>query len=158
MKTLLRALLCLALSALLLVGTAGCLASPGSPAAPDNGAEALDAGSPFKHYFEQLTDNEKTAYNAILSAVTDFPNMIEIPALTKDEMQRMYTALLYDNPELFFLDNASTMRQSKKHNYFYPSYRLNAEDYAAMRSRHRSSMKRGSSRRPSDASAWCTTV
>ena len=150
MKSLLRALLCLALSALLLVGTAGCLASPGSPAAPDNGAEALDAGSPFKHYFEQLTDNEKTAYNAILSAVTDFPNMIEIPALTKDEMQRMYTALLYDNPELFFLDNASTMRQSKK-----PTPRCAA---GAAPSPRRSSMKRGSSRRPSGANAWCTTA
>ena len=135
MKTLLRLLLCLAVSALLLVGAAGCLASPESPAAPGGNTEVLDAGSPFKHYFAQLTDKEKTAYNAILSAATDFPNVIEIPALTRDEMQRMYTAVLYDNPELFFLDNASTMRQSKKRTYFYPSYRLNAEDYAAMRGR-----------------------
>ena len=135
MKTLLRTLFCLLLTALLLWGTAGCLLPQETPAAFDGEAVALDIGSPVKHYFEQLSNKEKHAYNAILSAVSDFPNAIEIPALTKEEMERMYTAVLLDNPELFFLDNASTMRQSNKRTYFYPTYRMNAEDYAAMRSR-----------------------
>ena len=131
MKKGVRVFLCLCLFALLAAGTGGCLL-PETASDFSGEAQTLSIGSPYKHYFQQLTNKEKHAYNAILSALPRFPDSIEIPDLTSAELTRMYTALLYDNPEYFFLNNDSQIRQSKKRTYFYPSYRMGAEDYAAM--------------------------
>ena len=120
------------LGLLLVFGLAGCVFS--RDAAPDFSGEAaaIADGSPVKHYFEQLDDTEKHAYNAILSEVRLFPERIAVPTLTNDQLNNLYTALLYDNPELFFLDRTSSVRQSNKTAYFYPKYKMGQADYEAM--------------------------
>ena len=127
-----RSLVALLLALTLVVGMSGCLPS-GEPS-PDFSGEAVASadGSPVKHYFEQLDNTEKHAYNAILSQVRGFPERIVVPELTNDQLNRLYKALLYDNPELFFLDRYSTVRQTKKTSYFYPRYRMGQPDYEAM--------------------------
>ncbi|MBQ7541215.1 MAG: hypothetical protein IJT44_02875 [Clostridia bacterium] len=132
MKKVFRGVFCLCLAALVALGTCGCALLPDNAPEFQADTRTLEIGSPHKHYFELLNDTEKAAYNAVLSAVTDFPQSIEVPKMTQEELSRMYSALLYDNPTLFFLNNGTTMRQSKKRTYFYPSYRMNAEDYAAV--------------------------
>ena len=125
--------ICAAVLALLIVcGLGGCVFSRETP--PDFSGEAVASadGSPVKHYFEQLDNTEKHAYNAILAEVRGFPEKIAVPTLTNDQLNHLYTALLYDNPELFFLDRYSSVRQSKKTSYFYPRYRMGQADYEAM--------------------------
>ena len=124
--------LCLLLCLLLAAAAGGCALFPQStPGFVGDTAEIPD-GSPYKHYFLRLSDPEKMAYNAILSEVFAFPQRIEIPPLTRDELNEMYAALLYDNPELFFLTGESVMRQIQKRSYVYPSYRMGIADYDAM--------------------------
>ena len=121
--------ICAVLLVLLLVcSLGGCFLQ--QEAAPDFSGEAVQSadGSPVKHYFEQLDNTEKHAYNAILAEVRGFPEKIAVPSLTNDQLNRLYTALLYDNPELFFLDRYSSVRQNKKTAYFYPRYRMGQAD------------------------------
>ena len=116
----------------LAAGAAGCSFSR-EPAPDFSGKpEAVSAGSPVKHYFEMLDDTEKHAYNAILSEVHTFPQRIAVPTLNSAQLNHIYTALLYDNPELFFLERTSSVQQSKQWAYFYPKYRMGITDYEAM--------------------------
>lgn len=127
-----RRTLCLLFCMLLAAGAGGCALFPDAAPEFSGDAEALSVGSPYKHYFEALTDTEKTAYNAILSQAPGFPQRIEIPSLTRDELDNMYSALLHDNPELFFLSSKTVTRQIQKRTYLYPEYRMGKPDYDAM--------------------------
>lgn len=98
-------------------------------------AEQLTVGGFCKYYFLQLDDVSKHAYNAILTEIWDFPERVEVPMLSDEQLNSMFLALLYDNPELFFLGNRSTVRQSKRRAYFYPEYVMGADDYYAMQRR-----------------------
>ena len=132
MRRMIRRWLCFCTALLLLCGTAGCGIQP--EPAPDFSGEAqtLSVGSPVKHYYDALDNTEKHAYNAVLSEIRSFPERIAVPSLTNTQLQKMYTALLYDNPELFCLDLHSYVRQSRKAAYFYPQYLMEREDYEAM--------------------------
>ncbi len=130
-----RQLLCLLLCLLLAAASGGCALFTQS--APDFSGDTAEIpeGSPYKHYFKRLSDAERMAYNAILSEIYAFPQRIEIPLLTRDELNEMYSALLNDNPDLFFLTGESVMRQIKKRSYIYPTYRMGIADYDAMSSK-----------------------
>lgn len=116
---------------LLLLGTVGCSSSQPEPdyTVPP---EALSVGSAYKYHFEQLDPVEKHAYNAVLSAVGSFPQEIKVPVLTQEQLHDFYTALLHDNPSLFYLGTKPTVRQTKKSAVFYPQYIMNLTDYEAM--------------------------
>ena len=105
-------------------------------------AEQLTTGGFCKYYFTQLDDVSKHAYNAILTEIWEFPERVEVPMLTDKQLDSVFLALLYDNPELFFLGNHSTVRQSKRRAYFYPEYVMGAEDYGAMQRRCSEAAKR----------------
>ena len=60
-------------------------------------------GSPYKFYYERLSDKEKHAYNEILSHIYDMPESIRTPGINEEELRSVFSALLYDNPDLFFL-------------------------------------------------------
>lgn len=132
MRRRIRAAVCAALTVLLAFGAAGCLLEQDIAPGYSTDTGELSVGSPIKHYFHDLSDTEKQAYNAVLTEAELFPPFIEIPALTQDELNHMFTALLYDNPELFFLENTSTIRKSQSRTLFYPDYRMREEDYTAM--------------------------
>ena len=123
---------CLVLCLLLALCAAGCALLPESVPEFSGDTAELSVGSPYKHYFAALSDTEKAAYNAILSKASAFPQRIEIPSLTRDELDHMYSALLFDNPELFFLGGSTVTRQIQKRTFLYPEYRMGTADYDAM--------------------------
>lgn len=132
MRRIVRRMLCLLLCLLLAGAAGGCALLPQSEPEFVGDTAEIPEGSPYKHYFKRLSDTQKMAYNALLSEIYAFPQRVEIPLLTRDELSEMYTALLYDNPELFFLSGESVMRQVNKRTYLYPEYRMDAADYEAM--------------------------
>lgn len=130
MKQILRRVL-LAGLAVLLVGTAGCgLSEPEQDYSEP--PQELSVGSPYKYHYARLEPVEQHAYNAVLSAIGEFPQEIKVPVLTQEQLHNFYTALLYDNPALFYLGSSPTVRQSKKSAVFCPQYLMNAADYASM--------------------------
>lgn len=123
-----KRIIAIVLVIVLLVGLTAC----GQEPTPEFSVNVPEQGSPCKYHFEQLTAVEKQAYNAVLEKIQQFPEQIEVPKLTKEELSNFYTALLYDNPVLFFLGNAPSVRQSSKHSYFVPEYLMGEQDYNAM--------------------------
>ena len=126
-KRIFCALLCLLLTAV----AGGCMLPEAAPEFTGDTSPS-SFGSPYKYYFDRLPDKEKIAYNAVLSVIDTFPERIEVPVLTQEELNEMYAALLFDNPELFFINSETILRQVKNRAYLYPDYRMNAEDYDAM--------------------------
>ena len=126
---------CLLLCLLLAFAAGGCVLPDSAQEFEGETSSLVTAGSPYKHYFERLSDKEKMAYNAILAVISTFPERIEVPVLTHDELNKMYAALLYDNPELFFLSSETIMRTLNNRAYLYPDYRMDISDYNAMYSK-----------------------
>ncbi len=124
----------LAAAILLLSVLTGCDVSllDDPPADFSGTAQRLTEGGYTKYYFEKLDNVSRHAYNAVLRNIWSFPERIEVPALTDAQLNAFYTALLYDNPELFFLGQHTTVRQSKQRAFFYPEYIMGQEDYVAM--------------------------
>ncbi len=72
-------------------------------------AEITDIGSPYKHCYSGLEDIEKHAYNEILSEIYGMPETVSIPAIGGDSFNRVFSALLCDNPDLFFVGRKCTL-------------------------------------------------
>lgn len=72
-------------------------------------AEITDIGSPYKHCYNGLENIEKHAYNEILLKIYDMPEKISIPAIGSDSFNEVFSALLCDNPDLFFVGRKCTL-------------------------------------------------
>ena len=83
----------------------------------------------YRYYYTHLTDTEKEAYTLICSQLPDFPERIAVPNLTSEEVQEVYAAVSYDNPEFFFLGNTCQYMRFGAVFYFEPSYNLSRETY-----------------------------
>lgn len=68
-----------------------------------------DVGSPHKFYYERLEDIEKHAYNEILSKIYDMPEKVRIPDIDGEQLDKVFSALLADNPDLFFVGRRCTL-------------------------------------------------
>ncbi len=66
-------------------------------------------GSPYKHHYNRLENIEKHAYNEILSSIYDMPEKISIPAIDSEQFNKVFSALLCDNPDLFFVGRKCTL-------------------------------------------------
>ena len=71
--------------------------------------ELKDAGSPYKFYYTRLDDAEKRAYNAILSEIYSMPDSIDVPRINTMQLDDVFSALLSDNPDLFFVGRSCTL-------------------------------------------------
>lgn len=91
--------------------------------------DELNLGSPYKYYFGRLGNKEKQAYNNILEQVETMPATIEIPALSQKELNRVFEALLYDNPYLFFLDRKCSLTTKGVKSYFNAEYVMTVDEY-----------------------------
>lgn len=84
----------------------------------------------YKYYYNHLkNDASKEAYTLICSQLPDFPERIAVPNLSQDEVQDVYTAVSYDNPEFFFLGNSCQYMRFGAIFYFEPSYSMTKEQY-----------------------------
>ncbi|MBR5739024.1 MAG: hypothetical protein IKY02_03450 [Lachnospiraceae bacterium] len=85
----------------------------------------------YRYYYNHLSPTEQEAYTLIVSQLPDFPERITVPNLTSDEVQEVYTAVSYDNPEFFFLGNSCQYMRFGAMFYFQPSYKLTKDAYTA---------------------------
>ena len=86
----------------------------------------------YKYYYNHLkSESEQEAYTLICSQLPDFPERIAVPNLSSDEVQEVYTAVSYDNPEFFFLGNSCQYMRLGAVFYFQPTYSMTKEQYIA---------------------------
>ncbi len=136
-KKLLALLLCAALTA----GLAACggfdLASllRGSGDWDNTPVAESKTGSPFKYYFSQLDNKGKQAYNNILENAESMAESIEVPYLSQNELNTVFEAVLYDNPQLFFLGRSCSITVKGLKSYFVPDFLLDAAQYAEMKAK-----------------------
>lgn len=98
--------------------------------APD---ELLDKGSPYKYYFSQLDNEEKHAYNLILEDIYSMPESIVINSLESDQADRVFEALLNDNPDLFFVGRRCSIATKGLQTAFSVEYTVEKDEYHAMK-------------------------
>ncbi len=95
--------------------------------------EVTDFGSSEKFYFNTLENIEKHAYNEIIKNVYSMPESIEIPKITASQLDRVFTALLYDNPDLFFVGRRCTLSSRLLKTSCSLEYIITPEEYRAQR-------------------------
>lgn len=95
--------------------------------------EETDAGSPYKFYYAKLDNLEKHTYNEIITHIYDMPERIEVPAINADQLDRVFTAILMDNPDLFFVGRKCTLSSEFLKTYCAVDYIITKEEYAVQR-------------------------
>ncbi|MBR5273374.1 MAG: hypothetical protein IKU25_08315 [Clostridia bacterium] len=60
-------------------------------------------------YYSLLSDAEKAAYINIIHAINNFESVAEAPKLSNDSLDKVTTAVSYDNPEFFWLAKSWTI-------------------------------------------------
>lgn len=85
-----------------------------------------------KYYYSHLNETQKEAYALIYQQLFDFPAQIKVPVLQESEFQTVHEALVYDNPELFFLDASCSMVFKTAHCLYRPEYLCTAGQYRSM--------------------------
>lgn len=88
-----------------------------------------DIGSPYKFYYDRLDDIEKHAYNEILSNIYDMPEKVRIPAVDGEQLNKVFSALLSDNPDLFFVGRKCTLSAKGPFTYCSVEYYIDKETY-----------------------------
>ena len=92
-------------------------------------SEQVSAFGDFKHYFGELNENEKRAYNAILRDIESFPEEIEIPELNNEELEKVWLAVMYDNPELIMLGRECMLVSRDRKFWFSCEYAMTKDEY-----------------------------
>ncbi len=92
-------------------------------------SEELSMYGVHKHYFSGLSEVEKQAYNCILKEIGNFPEKIKVPALDSEQLERVWVALMYDNPGLFMLGKECGISTSINGSWFYCDYMLDKAEY-----------------------------
>ncbi len=82
----------------------------------------LDEGDYNRIYFNALGETEKQAYISLYNNLRTHPKKIDIPFLEKGEMDDVFSALKYDNPELLCIEEGGFIESGKKRCYFLPKY------------------------------------
>ncbi len=81
-------------------------------------------------YYEGLGSSEKVAYEQIMAEIKDMPKKVKVPVLDEEGLSEVFEAILYDNPELFFLsENCKSETSSFGSCYFIPEYTMNLYEY-----------------------------
>ncbi len=86
-------------------------------------------GSPYKLYYEQLKPVEKQAYNMILDKIYDMPEKILVPDLDEEALDNVFKALLYDNPDLFFIGRKCSVKAELWNDFFSAEYIIDKAEY-----------------------------
>ncbi|MDR0883439.1 MAG: hypothetical protein LBN05_02380 [Oscillospiraceae bacterium] len=86
--------------------------------------------APSRHYYARLTPRQQHAYLAILAALPDFPERVEIPKMDSDALAAVIEAYSYDNPAQYNLGEVYTLVTQGNKTYFQPDYRFAQALYA----------------------------
>lgn len=83
----------------------------------------------YRHCYYELTGAEQTLYTVVLDSIYDMPERVEVPEMNGVDLNKMFTALSYDNPDLFCLGlNCKVYKEGLK-TYFEPTYSMSSEEY-----------------------------
>ena len=91
----------------------------------------------YRYYYQNLGPEQKETYRILVAELPDFPKRIAIPNLSDRELQLVFSAVSYDNPELFFLGYHYSFTKSGALNYFIPKYNMSQSVYRSRLSRMR---------------------
>ena len=58
----------------------------------------------YRYYYHFLTEHEKEVFNAVYGAIMDHRSRASYSYATNDELDHVFTVLMHDCPELFFVD------------------------------------------------------
>lgn len=87
----------------------------------------------YRHCYYELSGAEQTIYTVVLDSIYDMPERIEIPEMNEVDLNKMFTALSYDNPDLFCLGlNCKVYKEGLK-TFFEPTYSMTLEEYQKQR-------------------------
>ncbi len=78
------------------------------------------------YYYNNLNEYEKEAYVTMYSAFMSFEDSFVIE-IDEENLKSVFTAVLYDNPHIFWVDNNYKYVENKKSILFLPSYRSSIE-------------------------------
>ena len=90
-------------------------------------------GSNCKIYYDLLSPVEKRAYNCVLDNIYELPDKIQVPRLTKEELENVWSAILSDNPDLFFIGRKSRTAAELWCIFFSSDYIVKKEEYNRMK-------------------------
>lgn len=92
----------------------------------------VDKGSIYKNYFDDLSINQKKAYNNIFNEVMNaedsFPERIEVPSMSGDDLSQVYEAVIYDNPEIMCFGNGANIVSEGSLCFFEPDYTMTPQE------------------------------
>lgn len=86
-------------------------------------------GSPYKFYYKELDKTEKRAYDCILDKIYEMPEKIRVPYLSEEQLDNVFMAILYDNPDLFFLGRKCSVTSGFMTDYFSVDYIMDKQEY-----------------------------
>lgn len=95
-------------------------------------ASGIDSGY-YRYCYFELSPEEQAVYTVVLESIYDMPERIEIPEMVNGNLNKIFTALSYDNPDLFCLGlNCRVFTEGLK-TFFEPTYVLDKETYQKQR-------------------------
>lgn len=83
----------------------------------------------YRYCYEELTENEKKLYSIILPQLYVQPERIEVPQLEEGDLNNVFKALSYDNPDLFNLGLNCKMYSSGYKHFFEADYTIDNSTY-----------------------------
>lgn len=83
----------------------------------------------YRYCYEELNENEKKLYSIILPQLYVQPERIEVPQLEEGDLNNVFKALSYDNPELFNLGLNCKMYSSGYKHFFETDYTIDNSTY-----------------------------
>ena len=85
----------------------------------------------FRHCYEELNDVEKNFYAVVLQSIYSMPERIEAPTLEGGDLNKVFEALSFDNPDLFCIGRKSSAYAENNKIYFEPEYVMTKSEYDA---------------------------
>lgn len=111
--------------------------------------------STYRYYYENLkSSDEQEAYRYIVAQLPDFPDRIAVPDLSNDQLQAVFQAVSYDNPEFFFLNTECSLKRIGSTYYFIPQYTMSQKEYEADMKKVKAAAQDILDGVPSDGSAY----
>ncbi len=83
------------------------------------------------YYYDNLSDNEKNAYITMYYRFFDFDDSISLN-IDSENLTDIFVAVLYDNPDIFWVGLEFEYTQYDSHLDFHPQYRLNSDEVKNM--------------------------
>lgn len=84
------------------------------------------------YYYNNLTSDEKTAYLTLYYGFLEYDASIRME-IQEDDVKEIFTAVLYDNWDVFWIDYEYEYTVGKKSFEFIPRYRLTQEEASSMK-------------------------